>query len=251
MSRDFSKNVSNYMSLGTGSIGPLINGASAVSAHCWARYDTLEAVSYRNRVVSLLIDGAGTGLTLTVHDGSSAVFVVGARSVAGDGFQSRSGTTVLSASTWYSLGVVFDFAGDTITPYLNGTAEGGGSVTFGNTTYTHGTPTVADGIGGAASSPPANQWDGLIAHVALWGAALSAQDWTDLAAGANPGAVATANLVFYMRLAGYDSPEPAVVSSVTGTITGSVPAGASDPPVHLPWYSSRRRSSVFTGGLSA
>ena len=240
MSRVFTKNTSNYMSLGVGGLGSLINGAAAVSVHVWARYATLSTAANNNAIVTVNINGAATtGLLLSAHNGTSAVLRAGARSLTADAFQAANGTTVLSSATYYSLGAVYNFTADTITPYVNGTAEGGASVTFGSNTFTLGTPSAAECIG-ATFAPPGSvvsQWDGELEALAIWNTALSGADFTNLAAGAWPGAIATANLVSLHILAGYDSPEPNLVSGgPSGTITGTVAAGSNNPTLWRPWY---------------
>lgn len=240
MSRDFSKNVNNFMTLGTAGLANLINGAAQVSAAVWVYFDTLTAAANANRAFTILVDGVNTGMMVGVHNGTSAVIRAGARSQAADAFQTRDGTTVVSTGAWHLLGAVFNIGGDVITPYLDGVAEGSGAVTFGATTWTKGAPTQADAVGGVIGGlgvPPStdSQVDGRIAHFGLWNTGLSAQNFADMFGGANMGAIETANLVSYLRLAGYDSPEPNLVTGApSGTIANIVPAGAENPSVWIP-----------------
>lgn len=245
MSRSYSKNTSNYTSLGAAAINPLISGASAVTLFAWGRPSSFTAGANGNRIISAVIDAGATGPMLAVGNGSGHVLRVGARSAAGDGFQTRDSVGTISTGAWVALGGVIDFAAGTITPYIGGSADNGGAATFGLTAYTPGTPTSHDGIGssftGSTPTNTGNQWDGPLAHIAIWVAALTSQEMADLAAGANPGAIRTASLVSYHRLAGYDSPEPNAISGgPSATITGSVPAGGSDPAVYQPWRRARR-----------
>jgi hypothetical protein len=231
MARDFTKNTSNHLSLGLGSLGSLINGAAKISAHVWVNFDTIETSNNTNdRVLEVLINSNATGFTIASNapDSITPVLRAGARSVSGDSFQTRLGTTPLTTGAWLSLGAVADFSGDTLTPYYQGAAENGGAATFGNSSYTQGVPTEADTIGGHFSPPPETnvQVDGRVAEIALWNDDIGAAGFAALASGVSALSVRRDALVFYMRLLGDASPETADVSSVTGTITGSIPQAA-------------------------
>lgn len=231
MARTFDKSAgTNYISLGANTISALLNGASAVSLHCWTKYNSFDALDSANsdRSVQILIAGSGAGTTglAIVQDGTggttSQKHRIVARSVSTDALQGRSGTTNLVTGTWYSLGGVVDINGDTITPYLNGTAEGGGAVTFGNTTWTNGTPTGTDKISDAGTGT-VQQLDGQCCEVAIWNVALNAGEMLALSKGFSAALIRPQSLVFYMPLIGRVSPELDWMRSKTGTITGSCP----------------------------
>lgn len=230
MARDFTKDLANYLSLGSNQLGPLINGAAKVSIHVRVNFDSLETTNVTNdRMLVLLVDGGSTGIALATNDaGSGPKLRIQTRSVVGDTAQNVQGTTTLTTGSWLSLGALIDFAGDSVTPYYQGVSEGATGVTFGNSTYTHGTPTGPDTIGGAGAPPSAtaNQVDGRLAEIAVWNDDIGATGFALLGQGVSALSVRPDILVFYMRLLGDASPEPATISSVTGTITGSVPQAA-------------------------
>lgn len=236
MARDFAKNTAFYMTVGQNVIGPLLNGAAHLMIAAWINLDTISTLANHNRIVNIPIDAGVTGLTISVHNGTSAVLRVGCRSQSSDGFQTKDGTTVISTGTWHHVCGIVDIGGDTITPYLNGTAEGGGSVTFGAATYTDGTPTAGelDCIGGTlAGSVPATetqQIDGRIAEVGVWASAtaFTAEDAAALSARFAPNLVRPDALKVYFRLLGADSPERDHWGGLSGTITGNI--GPADHP---------------------
>ena len=152
MARDFTKNASNVLDIGATTVNGLVSGATATSIHAWLNYDTVDTdSSTRNRVFQTLInDGNSSGIFLGLNASAGGVVVlkVGGRSVYTDSFASQDGSVDLSSGTWHNVGGVLNYTGDTITPYINGSADGGGAVTFANNTYTVDTnPTDADAIG--------------------------------------------------------------------------------------------------------
>lgn len=225
MARDFTKNTSNYMTLGADAIGTLINTVGAVSVHAWINPDSYDSGAFDNRILTGFC-GAGFANILLAVDGSGGnkVLAVAGRSRVSDSFQSKVGTTDLGTGTYKSVGAVFDYGAATITPYISGTAEGGGSVTWGTTAYDH---TVAvgfvDGIGHGGTLSTATQFDGRIAELAIWDVALTSGDFTSLAGGAAANTVDSGNLIVYMRIIGTDSPETDLINGFSGTITGSLP----------------------------
>lgn len=247
MARDFTKDVLNYMRLGANALGPTLNGAAAVSIHAWVWPDTFTATANTNRVIQVHIANSSTGLMLAIHDGATGVVRAGARSQSADGFQTRSGTTVVSTSGWSHIGAAFDFAGDTITPYYNGVAEGGGAVTFGASAYTNATPTTSyDAIGSDGTPIISNQIDGRIAEVAVWTVDIGAAGFAALAKGVSALLVRPEALAFYMPLMGNNSPERCRISGISGTITGTV-AKADHPRLYLPARRDVRRFTTAGG----
>jgi hypothetical protein len=183
VARDFSINDSNRATFANGAIGSLLHGLAGYSVGIWAYADTLSAGASTNRLVSVHINGTPVGLIMRVTSASMVLQVL-TRSQSGDSAQQNNGTTTITTGAWYHFGAAVNIAGDVVTPYVNGTAEGGGSVTFGATTYTHGTPTVGDTIGGAADSAVTSlQWDGGLAELAFFPRVLSAAEFASLARG--------------------------------------------------------------------
>lgn len=223
------------MSLPTSAIGPLVNGAASVSLHAWVYVASTTTGAFDNSILQTVLNGTASAFVLSINKaGANRVVGVTGLSVTGDSLQTKLSTSDLALNTWHSVGGVMDFAGDTITPYANGVAEGGGAVTFANAAYTHGTPSTADRIGSKTGAvTTASQVDGRIGHLAIWTGTLSANAFAALARGALPlriGSSSGAGPVFYMPIWGLDSPEYCLVCGATGTITGSLPQ-ANDAPV--------------------
>lgn len=248
MARDFTKDLANYMRLGTNQVGPLLNGAGAISLAAWVYPDTFTASANNNRVIQINVAEASTGLMLAIHNGTSAVVRVGARSQSGDSFQTGNGTSAVGTSGYTHIGGVINIAGDTVQPYYNGAAEGGGAVTFGAATWTNGTPTTSfDAIGSdgtVGSTSP--QVDGRIAEVGIWAGDIGAAGMAALAKGFSPLLVRPELLVAYFPLLGNDSPERDRVGGLSGTITGTV-AKADHPRVYMP---SRPRIQRYGAGAA-
>ena len=225
MARDFDKNVSNYMSLGTGTTGAILNGAAAISVSARVIADTLDTGDFDNRILNLIVNGGGAGVYLGVKgDVSPKVLKVGGRSVTGDAFQERNGTVEITTATLHTLGGVLNFTGDTITPYVDGVADNGGAATFGNNTYTYGTATSPDNIGGSGAPPSGTsiQWDGPVAEIGIWTSALSAADFAALHKGVSPLLIQPQSLAIYIPMIGKYSPEIDIVGGLSGTITGTI-----------------------------
>lgn len=249
MARDFTKDTANYMSLGVNQIQTLLNGAAKISMHAWVNPDTFNTGANDNRIITIGVADSLAGFILEIVGSAGAeVLKVAGRSVSTDTLQSKSATTVVSASTWHSCGGVFDESGDAITPYYEGAAEGGGAVTFGNAVWTNGTPTQLDTIGAGQSAPVETviQFDGRIAELAIWTDDIGAAAFANLANGWSPLFFPT-SLKFYFPLAGRFSPEPDVVSGKTGSITGSLPIIQHPPQIIYPFHD---RESLTMGDIS-
>jgi hypothetical protein len=249
VARDFSKDAANYMTIGVDALSPVIAGASAVSMHGWAHPDTFTATANFNRLISVTINSTSAGLVLSIHNGTTAVVRVGARSATADAFQTGNGTSAVSTGAWSSIGGVVNYGAATITPYYNGAAEGGGAVTFGSATYADdGTPTGSDMVGSDNAAPTASAcFDGRLAEVAIWTADIGASGFAALAKGVSALAVRPDALVFYMPLVGKYSPERDIVGGKSGTITGTV-AGAAHPRLYTPRRTKVRRFTTAAGG---
>jgi hypothetical protein len=248
MARDFTKNTSNYMRVGVDKINPLISGASAVSIHAVAKPDTITATSGANRLVVSAVSNTQGGIVLSLHNGTSALVRVAARSGTGDAAQVAVGSSVVSTGSYASFGGVADFANDAVRVYYNGAEEANTAVTFANATYTPGTPTTLnDTIG--ADDTTSNQFDGAIAEVAIWNTDIGTSAFAMLADGVSALAVRPDALVFYMPLVGKYSPEIDVVSGQSGTITGTV-AEIAHPRVMYPRRTKFRRFATASAGTT-
>lgn len=224
MARTFAKDTSKYMSLGSSAIGTIMNGATAVSVHARIRPASVSAGVNDNNILAVIVGGTTVGLALSI-DGTTSKLRCSARSVVGDARQALTGGTALSMGVEYSVGVVVDFTGKTITLYLNGVADGTvGTLAFANNTYTQGTPTDNDAVGGfrAPAVATTDQLDGAIGHVAVWTSALSGANFVSLAQATPASAVGTP--AWFLPIGGAASPELATVGTPSGTITGTLPA---------------------------
>jgi hypothetical protein len=251
VARDFSKNTSNHLNLGTGLVGALLNGAAAISVSAIITADTFTTTgSHDNQVIRLIINGTSGGLLLEMTGGTTgAQFVqISARSVSGDGLQTGASTSTVSTGTEAVIGGVADIANDQIRVYLNGAQNGAtASVTFGNATYTLGTPSANDYLGGT-NTPSNEQFDGRVSEVAIWAGDIGAAGFAMLGKRVSPLLVRPNLLVGYWPLLGNASPEVDLVSGKNGTITGTV-AKADHPRItYAGWPSVAMTGSGGGGG---
>lgn len=252
MARDFSKTASNNLDLGATTIGTLLNGAAKISVHAWINPDSYDTANNDNRILSVAIQNGTGGLTLSINNpaGTPVVRMAG-RSVVTDGYQIKDGTTNITTGSWWSVGGVNNISGDTITPYVNGAAEGGGAVTFGNASYTIGTTDAnVEFIGaGLATQPRSNtstQFDGRIAELAIWTDDIGAAGFAMLAKGFSPLMVRPDALLCYWPLIGNYSPEIDLISGKNATVNGTV-AAASHPRIIYP----TRPQAIFVPSAAA
>lgn len=229
MARNFVKATANYMSLGVGTLGPLMNGAAFISAHCWVMADAISAGVNDNAPFAAMVGANLSFLTFRI-DGSVTpnVLRVGGRSANTDGFATRNATSSFTTATWHSCGGVLDFAGDIITPYFNGAAENSGAAVFANASFTDLTTgrTAGDAIGGVGAPPgsTAPQLDGRMAEMSFWYGtrALTAAEFVTLAQGYSAELVGVGLSRISFRLMGKDSPERDIFQGLSGTITGTI-----------------------------
>jgi hypothetical protein len=233
MARFFTKDVSNYVSLGAAAIGPLIDGAAAISVHAWVRPSALSNPAGNNRVLSVKNgNGSGkTGLVLSMGNNTAGpVLRVVARSSDADTDQVKASTTALTAGNWWSIGAVADFSAGTLTPFLNGIAEGGGAATFGSATYVKGVVGTQEDLIGTNISPPSQTgpiWPGDLAEIAIWRSDIGASGFAALKSGYSAALISARTLVFHLPLWGRSLPEPEFRNGKTAQVFG---ATVSDHP---------------------
>lgn len=237
------------MSLGVGSVGPRVNGASAVSLCAVVTADSFSGAANNNRAISWILNSTTAGGYLAVHNGASAVVRVGGRSGNADSFQAANGTTVLAAGTEYRIGGVLDYANDKIRVYVNGVQEANLTVTFSNSAYTHGTASAVDAIGGdnIPSSNTNAQFDGRLSEICIWAGDIGDDGFAQLADCVSPALIRPNLIVDYLPLMGANSPERGWFGELSGTIAGTV-AKADHPRIILPRGSRTRKLTTATGG---
>jgi len=224
MARDFTKNLSNYVTLGINGIGPLINGASQVSFSYWVKFDTFTA-------------GSGDGMfgVQMSNPGSRNVFmfsgklVAGGKSQATDTFRLVTGTSTLSTAVWYHVGIMYNYAVGNIIIYINGAVDANAIIsTWGSPTYVHSDSLYPDFIGSSSTigfpTNAAQQLDGQMAELAVWKTQLNANDFASLTKGFTPNQIRPQSLVAYLPMTGSGTNIQEIVKANNGTIIGSIPA---------------------------
>ena len=140
----------DYIGLGTGTIGTLVNRAPAVTTSVWVKLAGIPTAGNFYQIIGSVVDtGSAGAVDIKVTD--TGAVSGGGRSVIGDAHQSILSNKLLSTGTWYNLVLINNFANDQISIYINGVHDKTSSVTFGNSAYTQGTATLADQIGNFAT----------------------------------------------------------------------------------------------------
>lgn len=229
--RDFSKNLSNWMTLGVNKMGPLIGSVGGISYSFVIWKDT--AASTEVDVPVHFYNGGGSlvmwysNIGFTTPNGRHYF----AR-VPGDSYGVSINTTPLTTTgVWERYVITVDWSANpySMKVYKDGTLMSSGTYATTGGNYTHTTSTTADTLGcfSSSSTGVANstvyQIDGAMAEIAVWRKVLTARDAKSLGTGACPLKVQPASLVTYWRLNGQGSPEPELFNGVSGTINGSVP----------------------------
>jgi len=225
MARDFTKNLSNYVTLGVNAIGPLINGASQVSFSYWVKFDTFTTSAAGDGMFSVRLSNLNSRNAYT----SSAKLVAGGRSQAADSFRLVTGTSTLSTAVWYHVGIMYNYAVDNIIIYLNGAVDANAIIsTWGSPTYVHSDSLYPDFIGSSSTigfpTNAAQQLDGQMAELAVWKTQLNANDFASLTKGFTPNQIRPQSLVAYLPMTGSGTNIQEIVKANNGTIIGSIPA---------------------------
>lgn len=151
---------SSYLGVGTGTLGKLINGKSAVTFSMWI----LPYVNLNDtfRLITLQITGKTAGFHVYYKNGG---ILVGGRSCSADSYTTKDysynlydGTVKSYEDTtnegrWQHVVMTLDFANDNIFLYVNGSKMFSVSVIdFSSDTFTLGSPADSDAFGGAQTS---------------------------------------------------------------------------------------------------
>lgn len=187
------------------------------SLGCW--FNTADT----STAMAMLSVGAATArVQLDVSGGVVRAATVDAGGSSGIASSSAS----YSASTW-THGLAVLAAANSRTAYLNGANAGTNttSVTSSGWDRTRVACRVSGGSNGAF-------FTGLLAELAIWNVALSADDASMLGAGYSPLCVRPDALVFYLPLLGEDSPAPDEVGGLALTVSGG--SHADHPPIIYP-----------------
>ena len=131
-----------WANLGSGGIGSLLNGASAVTFTGWLKADTVAANS---TILMQRIATNSTGITLGVSSLGAIRTVT--RSQTTDSAQTNTSPNgLITAGQWFFVAVVYDFATTEIRMYVDGVLVDTEFPTWGSTTWQY----VADdaGLGG-------------------------------------------------------------------------------------------------------
>lgn len=216
MSRDWTNSASNYLSVPDG--GPTDITGTALTIAVWVNPDSIanKIISKENAAGSLnqyLLEFSGSKLQFAIADNAS-----------GD---SVAGTTTPSTGVWtHCAGVKNGTGAGAIKVYLNGVEDGSGTS---NRTIANLDGALRIGLGTTGGGP----FDGRIAEVAIFNAALAADEVLALAKGVSPGLVRPGSLKGYWPIWGVAAPEIDLSGNVNLSLTGTLNA-ANHAPVGPP-----------------
>lgn len=163
----------DYVNIGINVYNPILSGAAAVTVSAWVNPSAYPASGQRKRIFNVPIDNSVTGVLLNTYGGSGLI-EMGGRSAPSDAYQTAS-MAYPALNEWHLATGILDFPNDKIYLYLDGELQVTQTVTFGNGSYTPGTPTNArDTIGSFSTS--ADRWSGKIDEVRIYNRALTAAE---------------------------------------------------------------------------
>ena len=183
---------------------------------CWAKFDAAPA-SGQDSVVYIGSGGSnGYGLQVTPAP-------MKLRALRGGTEVGPTGATTVTTNVWHHCALTRTASGAWLV-YLDGIQDAS------DATGSAGTPTGNTWYGGSSSS--ADLMDGQLAEVGIWNVGLNASEIMSLAKGTSPRLVRPGSLQQYLPLSGTGSPErDRSGKGFHATITGTVPAAVSHPPM--------------------
>lgn len=235
MSRNFTQNLSNLMQMPSGT-ATLLNGANAVTGSIWGYPRGIANISVANFMLGIPSSTTGAeGFGMSLYGGSTGgrprLRVRGRMASGDDNVMQHS--AVLSLNAWHHFCGVFDPSGDELVAGLDGALETLPKTYTGTTVVTPGSSDESR-IGCSMNEPPASsdlQFDGLLAHVAVWTVRLDDRELIALSTGVSPLLVRPQSLVLYWPLWGRHSPEIELINGKHATITGTIDPGEHEPPM--------------------
>lgn len=197
---------SNYLSLGSA-----LKTATPLSISAWV-YPTT------NNVVQTIVQIAGTGTTddrfLIRFENWNVLQAVAASSAT----NAATSASSFNVNSWNHVAGTFTSSTARACYLNNVAATGTSSATPNAANLTRTYIGVSNTTSGLTSAP----FNGRIAEVGVWGAALTADEIASLYAGVSPLLVRPASLLAYVPLVGTASPETNLVASPGFTINGSL-----------------------------
>jgi len=202
MARDFERGSGQYLNIGT-ALALQITGT--ISAAMWLKPES-QVLSLAVGAYNPSTPNTGWGFGYHIVGGS------GKQNYWSNGTASwKASSTALSVGSWQHCGFSASASSQGVF-YLNGASDGGFAWTA------PGAYGGAKAIGATAGGG-GNNYDGMIAQLAVWdGVELTADQFAALAAGFDPRLVCGDGLVFLMPLYGRRDPEPDIVSGITGAV---------------------------------
>ena len=235
MAVTFTKNLSNRLLYGAGGIGAGLNGAVSISIHCWIWIVSVSTTgANQNGIVLNIVNGssAGAELSLDATSGNPRVRM-STRSVGTDARQAFSGTNNIPTGQWVTIGATVNFTSKVIRTYLNGVPDAvSGTLAHANNSYTYGTPTAEDALGGYFTTTPDTngQTDGHVGEVGIWKGDIGDIGFLQLARW-SPRIVRPQLLHEYFSLI-RSGDVNGKRNRAAGTVTGSIPTASGIAPTH-------------------
>jgi hypothetical protein len=137
------------VNLGANSLGPKLNGASAITVSAWIKPNAYPGAGARGRAVNILLaPSSATAVLLGLND-STGQIEIGGRSAVADSFQNTT-TPFPGLNQWHFVTGILSYATNQIMIYLDGKLVKTASVTFTSSTFVNSSPDGADYLGSGA-----------------------------------------------------------------------------------------------------
>jgi hypothetical protein len=156
----------DYLSGSIGQFNELADGASLIRLCFGFEMNAISNVdTNRNTLINFQNDAANALLVQVDSTTSTEVLLVGGRSVSTDAYQLTSTNLIIQPNRFYQVEIIFDYANSNINVYLDGQEEINSGVTWGNATYTAGSPSIVDALLGDVGSTRYS--DAKISHLTM------------------------------------------------------------------------------------
>lgn len=168
----FSKDTTEHICLGVGSVASLAEGSNALTVSAWVNLNEVPSTG-TYRILTSMITAATVGFELYL---SSGALRTAARSIGSDAWSSIN-TSLNDSYTqrWIHIAAVADYKEKTLKLYVDGELKAqNNAIPFASDTFTSSNLTGIDTIGG--NGRDANTFNGVIDDVRIYNRALSATD---------------------------------------------------------------------------
>lgn len=224
MALDFSKDLANYADFGVATLGDLLDGASGWSMSFAIKVDSLDGGGLKDDCFYVWVNDSIQMISVRFN---GTRLQCDFRPDATESLENQLGSASVDVSdgAWHYQSFGFDVENDLGANWTDGLGSEGANL-FTRINISNGGPTTnKDAIGGRVKAAPddtTRQFNGQMAHVALYSVYLNRGELTALSQGYSPLLIRPQNLIFYLPLDGVLT-DGRDRSDKGLSVTGSVP----------------------------